>query len=588
MDISNTAVVIRGLPAEGSIDLDELKFILASESEVRKFCCLDKNIVIAILTDSSHASTVVRKMNGSLYQREYPLQFTKLLPHEVHMVEEMLGVDRDTKPKNKSGDSAVQDLLQTINSLEDSARAQIIDSLVNMRTPASKKRRNIALENSSFSNLKPGHSTPRELKKETATQRGGGSVGNVLNENVTMLVDTEAISTPKLSIFSGVLTASGEPKPGETSYNQFRYQVRCLIRDGKFSDSAIMQAVRRATKGAAADILLTMGETVVPRQMLTKFEVIYGNVLTNEQALEAIYSARQRENEMVAAWAGRLERLTAEAVDKGALTQIAAREVSRSKFWTGLRADGLKQQTRHKFDDLDCPFDSLVTACRRVEAEQLMSRSGPEADRTQGNPGTAKHPVVQQATRDSTDEKLSQIIKMVKGLEPRPGTAATPGNVGTCAQNIFHTQPSNSEQWNRGAGTVHAGGYYAGGNYSPCETAFAQQAGYSGGTQNSPFGYGCVTADSVYYCPPDTAFVQQAGYPGGSQYMSGGQGPYQGSAPHQWTNGPQGTPGGLTRRGTTNSGSRGGPPGAGSRACFRCGREGHFKRDCPFPFPLNR
>lgn len=606
MDLVNTAVVIRGLPSQGSTDLDALRLLFATECEVARFCCLDNNIVVAILSDATRIENVIRALHHTRFEGQYPLQLSRLQPGEAETVHQILGSLSDNKaeteiPKHETqtsvetGDEPVLALLQIINSLGPSEREQIISSLVGSRTP-SRKPRNVALGGvQTEGSQKPSHSTPKAVKKENDSHATGC-------QNVTMLVDSEAISIPKLSIFSGSLTATGEPKQGETSYNQFRYQVRCLVREGKFSNEAIMRAVRRATKGAAADILLTMGETVTPAQMLEKFEVIYGNVLTKEQALEAIYAAQQRTDEMVAGWASRLEKLAAEAIDKGAITQRAAQEVTRSKFWTGLRLDGVKQQTRHRFDDLACSFDALVTACRRVEAEQRLSSQSGSAP-----PDRTRAAVSQQVSRDPTDEKLNQIIKMVKGLGPHAEDGRMiSGSGGIHTQQVgAQNQQQFSERW-----TNQHGGYYVGVEpysgpidnisvqESSCPMMFQQTIpgrNPTVGVQPTPYigrfpyptGETGQVRGTPWYGSPDTSYVQQTGRPSnprGTAPQAGlGHGTYRNAAPQpQPWSGFAGAHPNQVRQGNMNYGPGYSTQGQRSRSCFRCGMEGHFKRDCPW------
>ena len=70
----------------------------------------------------------------------------------------------------------------------------------------------------------------------------------------------------------------------------------------------------------------------------------------------------------MATWAGRLEVTIAQLRHRGKVTASASEEMLRNKFWVGLRMDGLKNATRHKFDGQDWYLDLLGYA-RSVEQE---------------------------------------------------------------------------------------------------------------------------------------------------------------------------------------------------------------------------
>jgi len=361
MSVAETAIVVRGVGPKVPLDVDELKFIFSEVCSVGRCLVLPNNVGIVLIGDPSHRDAVIRRLQGTLYMGIHKLHLDSLSPEDVGAIEQMMGKE-DAQARTPGMQSMatpngcmkesrgklndpVDEIVAAVGSLDDGARERLIRAISSTPVTA-KKPRNILLGNIQQVGIK---SEPLSCTPEAS--RPGSSRHQDLT-NVTMLVDTDSIALPKLSIFSGVTAFNGEPKPGETTYTQFNYQVRCLIRDGKISDSAIMQAVRRAVKGSAADTLLAMGEAVTPQRMLSKFEVVYGNVLTREQTLEEIYAARQREGELTAPWCSRLENLAAVAIDKGAISKQCSDEIIRSKFWTGLSNDYIKQQTRHKFDDI--------------------------------------------------------------------------------------------------------------------------------------------------------------------------------------------------------------------------------------------
>ena len=78
-------------------------------------------------------------------------------------------------------------------------------------------------------------------------------------------------------------TFSGDDSKADISYDQWRYEVRCLLTEGSHSEKLILQALRRSVRGTAAAVLLHMGEGATVETILKKFDVIFGNILTTEQ-----------------------------------------------------------------------------------------------------------------------------------------------------------------------------------------------------------------------------------------------------------------------------------------------------------------
>ena len=80
---------------------------------------------------------------------------------------------------------------------------------------------------------------------------------------------------PKLPFFSGE-----DVKPGECSYLQWRTEVQSLIHGSLYPGHILVQAIRRSLRGTAAEVLLHLGEDITHDVVLTKFDTIFGNVLS--------------------------------------------------------------------------------------------------------------------------------------------------------------------------------------------------------------------------------------------------------------------------------------------------------------------
>ena len=75
---------------------------------------------------------------------------------------------------------------------------------------------------------------------------------------------------PKLSVFSG------ERLKGEASFEQWSYELQCLIKT--YSESALREGIQRSLKGAAADTVCNMGPDVSLDTIIKQFSIMYGNV----------------------------------------------------------------------------------------------------------------------------------------------------------------------------------------------------------------------------------------------------------------------------------------------------------------------
>ncbi|XP_033759520.1 uncharacterized protein LOC117341767 [Pecten maximus] len=179
-----------------------------------------------------------------------------------------------------------------------------------------------------------------------------------LNRNTHLLPQV-----PKISSFSG----DESPKRGETTYEGWRYEVRCLASDSTLSEELVLQAVRKYLRGIARQTLIPLGPRATLDEVLKKLDT-FGNVASNEVVLQQFYSATQKEGESVTAFGCRLEALLQLAINSGHVSPSARDDMIRSKFWTGLRCDRLKGQTRHKYDSIKS-YDLLLREVRAVDLE---------------------------------------------------------------------------------------------------------------------------------------------------------------------------------------------------------------------------
>lgn len=223
-------------------------------------------------------------------------------------------------------------------------------------------------------------------------------------EPAAVATDTEGIGTAGLGQMR-ISQYSGDSAKGDVSYEQWRFEVRSMVKEGLYREPVVLQLLRRSLRGTAADILLHMGEGVSVQQVLAKMDRIFGNVLPPEQLLEVFFTARQQEKEKVAAWACRLEDIlsklqSCQEADAPYVPPEVATSNMRAKFYSGLRSATVRMTLRHHFD-AGVSYEKLLVAARAAEAEEETEKK------------TAK---VNQAT--AVDSGIaSKMDKMLAGLE---------------------------------------------------------------------------------------------------------------------------------------------------------------------------
>lgn len=172
---------------------------------------------------------------------------------------------------------------------------------------------------------------------------------------------TGHVQIPKIGVFSG-----DEPlNKGEVTYEHWRHEVNCLVKE-EYKECTVLLAIRRSLKGTAATVLLNLGVDISTKDVVEKFNVVFGNILPNEMLLEDFYTARQGDSESVVAWGCRIERLLMKAKEQGTIQ--GTEDMARTKFWSGIKDEQVKSALRHKFDGGD-KFHELLRNARLLEHE---------------------------------------------------------------------------------------------------------------------------------------------------------------------------------------------------------------------------
>ena len=225
---------------------------------------------------------------------------------------------------------------------------------------------------------------------ETAGTKPGYPVGSYV-QGYSYPPSVAAPMPPKLAAFSG------EGLKNEPSYAQWRSEVQSILRAGLYQEPMIMTNVRRSLRGRAADALLAMGTDVRVQQVLDKFDVRFGDVCPTDMTLEKFFTARQLPTESMSAWGCRLEDIVSRIKDPG--SAASAHSMLRTRYWTGIYSDKIRNALRHHFDD-GADFESLLRQARIAEQEPTSM------------------PVQQRAVVPGTD-KLDEILRQLKELTCR-------------------------------------------------------------------------------------------------------------------------------------------------------------------------
>ena len=236
----------------------------------------------------------------------------------------------------------------------------------------------------------------------------GMSPINRLNFNHSQPLNTTFSSgpyVPKLPFYSG----SEEPQKGETSYEVWNFEVKCLQKSDYLPDHLLLQAIRNSLKGTARSMLVPLGESASVKDILLKLDGFYGNVSTSETLIQSFYSDYQKDTESIVAFGSRIEQTLSRAVRYGHIDLVAKDAMLRSKFWTGLKSQTLKNSTRHFYDSIK-DFQTLLREIRKVDQEDASYKSSKKATQQV------------QSGNTTTDETSSLLLKQMKELMGRMET----------------------------------------------------------------------------------------------------------------------------------------------------------------------
>ena len=245
---------------------------------------------------------------------------------------------------------------------------------------------------------------------------------------------------------------SGENQKGDVSFEVWKYELHCLIRDAFYPEALILQSIRKSLKGKARDILLTLAQTAKPPDILSKFEGIYGIVSSKEVLLQQFYLETQKPDESVADYSIRIENLLRRATDRKQIEESSRHEMLCSKLWNGLRDPLLKNSSRYKYET-ETDFNKLRKEIRCIEQDLLTSRHTTEE---------AKQ-LQQTTSNNNTEKKLDGILEQMKKMRERMDGLEKKFYEATRASNKTSSSDSSASSSSSVKSTTSRGG--GGANY---------------------------------------------------------------------------------------------------------------------------
>lgn len=380
------------------------------------------------------------------------------------------------------------------------------------------------------------HSTGKLPVKEEDISMSDGNHGDK---------EQKQSGTPRVQQTLRINTFSGDPdSKGDTTFDLWRFEVKCLIQDEVYPREVIRQAVRKSLKGDAGRVVMRLGPEADLEQILGKLEVVFGVVDVGETLLSEFYAAKQGKMEDVASWGCRIEDLLDKAKQQDLLDGRNTDKMLRERFWTGLHPE-LKQTSRHKYDTV-ADFDRLQVEIRKIEKEfqvaevQVMGVSAKVKD------GTVK----MAAAANSEKEKETSEVNELKGLVHK-------------LTNEMHNMKLQLQHGGTNQGNAHSRNPQG-----------QQQQGLGRATQAQEYPNQFDQTPRMFdLMPPPqprcpmTWPQHQGGLPQQQMPQQGWQqGNFRGQQPQQ-----VGTANNLQQQTQAQ------------RGCWRCGGLDHFKRECPQP-----
>lgn len=139
------------------------------------------------------------------------------------------------------------------------------------------------------------------------------------------------------------------------SFDVWKNDVQCALRDGGCSANIIVQAKCSSFKGKAGSLLFTLPRDATLVQILNILDGVYGIIYPSEKLIQQLYTSKQEATESVVDYGMRLEGLIQRCIERKAINNDVKNEMLRTKLWSGLSDNYLRNSSHYvyKYDTID-------------------------------------------------------------------------------------------------------------------------------------------------------------------------------------------------------------------------------------------
>ena len=186
--------------------------------------------------------------------------------------------------------------------------------------------------------------------------------------------------------------------------------VQCLVKQG-FPEGMVLTAIKRSIKGQAQEIVLHMGKDATVNDIITRFDMMFGNVNPPHVLLAQYYSASQVPGESITDWYARLEDIASKITrkDGNVMSPNNYDILVNTQFWTKMCDERRKNALQHKFDELGGSPQFIVEA-RKIE---MHGSAGGWSDNSVKNSHNLANAVVGKANEVSLFVSGRQVLKLL-------------------------------------------------------------------------------------------------------------------------------------------------------------------------------
>ncbi len=168
--------------------------------------------------------------------------------------------------------------------------------------------------------------------------------------------------------------------------------------------------------------------------------------------MQSFYSDYQKEGESIVTYGCRLEQMLVRAIRCGHIDISAKDSMLRSKFWTGLKGQQLKNSTRHLYDTVK-DFQLLLIEIRKVEQEEANVANVVKPNKPKNVQQHTEQVTVQSDnTNQEILKQLSELMGRMQTLEEKMDAQMKSTTSGNSIPQHQQEHTDASFQYRRGGG----------------------------------------------------------------------------------------------------------------------------------------